>query len=526
MSPTEILLLLMVVPFVAAMVSFLTILGGEGARKFGIVCHSLSMVLIMILSLTVAGSVFVDGPIQVLDNWLYIDGLSALFLSVLGVVSFLTGMYSIGYIGHEYQHGELSGTKVALYYGLFNLFIATMLLAVSSNNVIMMWVAIEATTICSVFLVGLYGQRSSLEAAWKYIIICSVGLAFGLFGSILTYSNAAAVFADPANAIFWTDIHQNAKALDPTLVHISFIFVLIGFGTKVGLFPMHAWLPDAHSEAPSPVSALLSAGLLNCALLVILRYYIITVKAIGPDFPQTLMLVFGFMSVAVSAFFIITQHDIKRKLAYHSVENMGLITLSIALGPIGVIAGLMHVINHSLAKTLMFCGAGNILLKYGTRDITVVKGILKVAPMTGVLVAIGALALGGVPPFSMFVSEFLMVTAAIGEDMPYFTLALLSLLAIVLGGLAHMVACCVMGDKPEEIEKGELGFMTIAPMVVLVGLIVIMGTFIPNQVLHGIDRAALVLLDSDESTVINLLNLPAIVQPTEILTTNPTLAQK
>lgn len=526
MSPTEILLLLMAVPFVAGIVSFMAIWGGDGVRKLAIGYHALSMVLIVTLSLIVAGSVFVEGPILALNNWIYLDGLSALFLGVLGMVSFLTGMYSIGYIGHEYKHGELTGTKVALYYGLFNLFIATMMLAVTANNVIMMWVAIEATTICSVFLVGLYGQRSSLEAAWKYIIICTVGLAFGLFGSILAYSNAAAVFADPANAIFWTDIHQNAQALDPTLVHISFIFVLIGFGTKVGLFPMHAWLPDAHSEAPSPVSALLSAGLLNCALLVILRYYMITVKAIGPDFPQTLLLVFGFLSVATAAFFIITQRDIKRLLAYSSVENMGLITLAIALGPLGVVAGLMHVINHSLAKTLMFCGAGNILLKYGTRDIGIVKGLLRVAPITGVLVVVGALALGGVPPFSIFISEFTMVTAAIGEDRLFFSIILLLLLTIVLGGLAYMAAQCVMGEKPEEVEKGELGFMTLAPMAAIVVMLFIMGTQIPTSVLQGIDSAALVLLDSEESSVLNTLNLPLNLDQQANALSESTLSQK
>ncbi|NKF50709.1 hydrogenase 4 subunit F [Shewanella sp. WXL01] len=508
MSPTDMLLLLMVIPLVAAGISFASIKGGEGGRKIAIGCHALSMIAILVLSFTLAGTVFFDGPVMSEGRWLYLDGLSGLFLGVLGLVSILTGMYSIGYIGHEYKHGEISGTKVSLYYGLFNLFIVSMLVAVTANNVIMMWVAIEATTICSVFLVGLYGQRSSLEAAWKYIVICTVGLAFGLFGSILTYSNAAAVFADPANAIFWTDIHQNAQALDTTLVHLAFIFVLIGFGTKVGLFPMHAWLPDAHSEAPSPVSALLSAGLLNCALLVILRYYIITVKAIGPALPQNLLLIFGFLSVATAAFFIITQRDIKRLLAYSSVENMGLITLAIALGPLGVIAALLHVINHSLAKTLMFCGAGNILLKYGTRDIGIVKGILRVAPITGVLVVIGALALGGVPPFSIFVSEFTLVTAAIGDDRVLFTIVLLLILTIVLGGLAYMAAQCVMGEQPKEVEKGELGFMTLAPMAAIVVMLVVMGTAIPTSVLKGIDSAALVILDSEESSVMNTLNLP------------------
>ncbi|GLP97314.1 hydrogenase 4 subunit F [Paraferrimonas sedimenticola] len=508
MSPSDMLLLLLSTPLIASVVSFATVKSGKGARSLAIGCHALSMVAICVLSFALAKTAFFDGAILAQNNWLYIDGLSGLFLAVLGLVSLLTGMYSIGYINHEYKHGELSGEKVSLYYGLFNLFIASMLVAVTANNVIMMWIAIEATTICSVFLVGLYGQRSSLEAAWKYIVICTVGLAFGLFGSILTYANASAVLADPTNAIFWTEIHQNAQALDTSLVHLAFVFVLIGFGTKVGLFPMHAWLPDAHSEAPSPVSALLSAGLLNCALLIVLRYYIITAKSIGPAFPQTLLLIFGFMSVAVAAFYIITQRDIKRLLAYSSVENMGLITLAIALGPLGVIAGLLHVINHSLAKTLMFCGAGNILLKYGTRDIGIVKGILRVAPLTGVLVVVGALALGGVPPFSIFVSEFTMVTAAIGADRIWFAILLLLLLTVVLGGLAYMAAQCVMGEKPEQVERGELGFMTLAPMAAIVVMLVIMGTAIPASALKGVDSAALVILDSQESSVMNSLNLP------------------
>ncbi|HBH7348757.1 TPA: hypothetical protein KWY93_001609 [Escherichia coli] len=205
--------------------------------------------------------------------------------------------------------------------------------------------------------------------------------------------------------------------LDPTLMLLAFVFVLIGFGTKTGLFPMHAWLPDAHSEAPSPVSALLSAVLLNCALLVMIRYYIIICQAIGSDFPNRLLLIFGMLSVAVAAFFILVQRDIKRLLAYSSVENMGLVAVALGIGgPLGIFAALLHTLNHSLAKTLLFCGSGNVLLKYGTRDLNVVCGMLKIMPFTAVLFGGGALALAGMPPFNIFLSEFMTVTAGLARN--------------------------------------------------------------------------------------------------------------
>ncbi|EAR54954.1 NADH dehydrogenase subunit N [Photobacterium sp. SKA34] len=519
MSSTVLLLSVIAAPLIASIISLLSYFAGSSVRKGAICLHVISTIIVLVGTSTLAWSVFTQGPLLALDSWFYLDGLSGLFIAVLGVVGFITGLYSLGYIGHEYKEGEIDGKKVSLYYGLFNLFLATMLISVASNNVIMMWVAIEATTVSSVFLVGLYGKRSSLEAAWKYIVICSVGVAFGLFGSILAYSNAAAVLSPIDHPVLWTTIKENATLLDPTLVHLSFVFIIIGFGTKTGLFPMHAWLPDAHSEAPSPVSALLSAGLLNCALLVILRYYIITVKAIGPHFPQMLLMTFGFLSVAVAAFFIITQRDIKRLLAYSSVENMGLITLAIGLGPIGVIAGLLHVINHSLGKTLMFCGAGNILLKFGSRNIDEVKGIMRVAPVTAVLVGVGALALGGVPPFNLFISEFMVVTAGISSGNTMFTIILLLMLTIVLAGLARMVASCVLGPKPDLIERGELGFMTTAPLVLLLIAMVIMGTAIPQPVLTGLDHAALVVLDSQDTTIIDALHLPWESSPSSHTTT-------
>ncbi len=513
MSSSTLLLNAITVPLIASLLSFICCRSENTGYRFSTTVHALGTVLVFLITMTLAisvassGSSLADGSVMAANQWFYLDGLSALVLGVLGLVALITGIYSIGYIGHEYREGELTERQVATYYGLFNLFLATMILAVVSNNVIMMWVGIEATTISSVFLVGFYGKRSSLEAAWKYIMICSVGVAFGLFGSILTYSNAAAVISDPAHAILWTEIRNQAVLLDPVLVQLAFVFALVGFGTKTGLFPMHAWLPDAHSEAPSPVSALLSAGLLNCALLVILRYYIITVKVLGTGFPQYLLLGFGVMSVAVAAFFILTQKDIKRKLAYSSVENMGLVTLAIGLGPLGAVAGLFHMINHSIVKALLFCASGNVLLKYGSRDMGVVKGLIKVAPKTGLILAGGLLALSGVPPFSIFLSEFSIVTAGISSGHTVLFILLMLLLTVVLAGFVKVISDCVFGEAPANVKRGGLGFMTVAPIAAALVLALVMGVRVPDFVTRGIDSAALVVLDSDQESVMDELSL-------------------
>lgn len=371
-----------------------------------------------------AGEIFAAGL------WLHIDGLGGLFLAILGVIGFLTGVYSIGYMRHEVAHGELSPVTLCDYYGFFHLFLFTMLLVVTSNNLIVMWAAIEATTLSSAFLVGIYGQRSSLEAAWKYIIICTVGVAFGLFGTVLVYANAASVMPQAEMAIFWSEVLKQSSLLDPTLMLLAFVFVLIGFGTKTGLFPMHAWLPDAHSEAPSPVSALLSAVLLNCALLVLIRYYIIICQAIGSDFPNRLLLIFGMLSVAVAAFFILVQRDIKRLLAYSSVENMGLV----------------------------------------------------------------ALALAGMPPFNIFLSEFMTVTAGLARNHLLIIVLLLLLLTLVLAGLVRMAARVLMAKPPQAVNRGDLGWLTTSPMVILLVMMLAMGTHIPQPVIRILAGASTIVL--------------------------------
>jgi hydrogenase-4 component F len=488
---------LLCLPLLTALLAFAARWSGRKAPALCTLAHALGISGLLLLSLVLCAQVMHGGPLSSLRQWCQIDALGAIFMVLIGVVGFITGLYSIGYMGHEQREGHITVKQLCGYYSLFNLFVFTMLLAVTANNIIMMWVAIEATTLGSAFLVGFYGKRSSLEAAWKYIIICTVGVAFGLYGVVLIYANAANALPQAGDAAYWTVLLQHADLLDPTLSKLAFVFVLIGFGTKAGLFPMHAWLPDAHSEAPSPISALLSAVLLNCAMLVVLRFSMLLSKSIGPAFPQTLLLVFGLMSIAVAAFFIVVQRDIKRLLAYSSVENMGLIALAFGIGgPLGVLAGLLHTINHSLAKALLFCCAGNVLLKYGSPHMDKVRGLLKVVPLTGTLFAAGALAIGGVPPFNLFVSEFMIVSAGLSQGHGLLIVVVLLLLTIVLAGLVRMISGTVFGAAPAETPKGEAGVLTVLPIMLLMTLMLVMGIRTPVAVTNLLQSASMLVLEA------------------------------
>ncbi|MDF3811863.1 MULTISPECIES: hydrogenase 4 subunit F [Rhodopseudomonas] len=482
MASSILLPLLLFGPLAAALLIFAVPVTARTVWRVELL-HIISILYVLVIGLAAIAHMLTAGTLAAFGDWLMIDPLAAVFVGVIGVVGCLTGFYSIGYIRHDLAHDELSPAKVKIYYGFFNLFLFTMLLVVTSNNIVMMWVGIEATTLGSAFLVGIYGKSTSLEAAWKYLIICSVGVAFGLYGTVLTFANAAAGAMDPHQAVLWTSVVAHASALDPTLVRIAFVFALIGFGTKAGIFPMHAWLPDAHSEAPSPVSALLSGVLLKCGLFVIIRYYMITAAAVGVAFPQMLFLLLGILSVGVAAFLFFMQKDLKRKLAYSSVENVGLILLGLGFGgPLGIGAALLHTINHSLAKALMFCGSGNVLMKYGTRDLNGIKGLLGAAPLTGVMILVGALAMAGFPPFNVFVSEFMTVNAGLGSGHYWIVAACGLLLTVVAAGFVQIVAGSVLGKKPEALATGDVGWRALLPMVALVVLIMIMGISVPRPI--------------------------------------------
>lgn len=429
--------------------------------------------------------------VSFLGDWFIADTISLIFVFVIAIIGFLTGIYSLAYIKHDKEEGILSDGGFKAYYVLFQLFIFTMLLAVLSNNLIMMWVSVEATTLATVFLVGIYQQKSSLEAAWKYIIICACGVAFGLYGCVLIYANASQIMSDTHYAAFWSYTLGYASQLDPTIVKIAFVFVTVGIGTKAGLFPMHSWLPDAHSEAPSPVSALLSAVLLKCAMLVIIRFYILTAQSIGYHFPQMILLILGAISVIYAAFAIFIQKDFKRKLAYSSVENMGIVALCLGFGGyLGVLAALCHVVAHSITKALMFCLSGNVLITYKTRDLDKIQGILRVAPVTGGLLILGILAISGVPPFAMFVSELAMVIAGIISGNLWLVIIILIALTVVIAAFVLIIVKNIMKKAPEQLSKKDVSPIILIPEIILVALLLILCIAPPQLVKQNLQDAA------------------------------------
>jgi hydrogenase-4 component F len=499
---------LLCIPFLFSLLIFVTRWLGRAKRIIAEAIHIISITLVLCLALVVIGEVMSSGEVIALNQWLRVDTLGALFLLIIAVIGFLAGIYSLGYIRHDIKTGMLDDTRLTVFYGLYNFFLFTMILSVASNNIIMMWVAIEATTLSSVFLVGIYGTHSALEAAWKYVIICTVGVAFGLYGTILVYSNAADVMPNPLEAVLWTEVVKNASLLDPTLLKLAFVFVLIGFGTKAGIFPMHSWLPDAHSEAPSPVSALLSAVLLNCALLIIIRFSVIVSDCVGPTFPQILFLVFGLVSIGAAVFFIFRQKDLKRMLAYSSTENLGLIMFALGIGgPLGTLAALLQTINHSLTKSLMFFLSGNIWIKLRTRNLDLIKGLLRTAPLTSVLLIGGILALVGSPPFSIFVSKFLIISAGISSFHPWLVIVCLILFMVAFAAFLRMVNNSVFGDKPAGVEKKDVGFIILGPSVVLMAIILIMGLYVPSQLSTLLNGATGIVMSSHAAPLVVGTNL-------------------
>ena len=506
------LIWLLVTPLIASLVAIPANWIGRNTRPVLEIVHMLSVAVVLILVLIVAGQVLAFGEVSALDHWLRVDALGAIFVLIVGLVSFLAGLYSIGYTRHDLETGELDMRRLTAYYSLFHFFFFTMLLAVTSNNIIIMWVAIEATTLSSAFLVGMYGTRPALEAAWKYVVICTVGVAFGLYGTILVYSDAVNVIKETGMASLWSEIVKNAGALDPTLLKLAFVFVLIGFGTKAGIFPMYSWLPDTYSEAPSPVSAMLSGVLVNCTLFVVIRFSIIVNLTLGPTFTQTLFLIFGVLSLATAVFFMLGQKDINRLLAYSSPENIGLILVALGLGgPLGTLAGLLQLLNHSLVKSMMFFLSGNILMKYRSRSLDIVKGLMQAAPVTSFFLLGGAFALVGVPPFNIFLSKFLIISAGIATGHLWLMILCMLFLMVAFVALFRMLSSVVLGEKPQDVAKGETGFTTLAPIVILMILILALGVTMPvglNTLLNGATRVV-----NEGIPVVQLTNMGLSIDP-------------
>jgi hydrogenase-4 component F len=393
-----------------------------------------------------AAQIVSDGPLLLWRREFYIDALNVFLVALTAFVGLTTAIFSRPYMRVERDHGKMTPPRLRLYHSMYQLFSFTMLLALTTNNLGIVWVAMEAATLTTVLLVSVYRTAASLEAAWKYFILCGVGIAQALFGTVLLYMAAEKVIGAEGGALLWTNLDAVKSQLDPNIITLAFAFLFIGYGTKVGLVPLHNWLPDAHAEGPTPVSAVLSGLLLNVALYAILRCKMLTDAALGSQLTGYLMMGFGLLSVVAAVFFVIRQRDIKRMFAYSSIEHMGLITFAFGMGgPIASYAGLLHMTVHSLVKSAIFFAVGHAAQKAGTQMMDDIRGLVRVSPTVGWGLMLGALAILGMPPFGVFASEFLIVTTAMREQ-AWATPFLLIALGVAFASIFSRVQPMVFGD--------------------------------------------------------------------------------
>jgi hydrogenase-4 component F len=440
------------------------------------------------LTLILARAVAAGGPRA--SGVLRVDDLGLVFLLLVVVLALAVSVYTVGWLKQAVAVGNMKAESLRSYFALVHLFVATMVVTVLADNLGVLWIAMEGTTITSAVLIGYHGHQHGLEAAWKYIIVTTIGISFGLFGTVLVYAAAAAHGGADPTAMSWSAIMRVAPTLDPGIVRIGFIFVVVGYGTKAGLAPMHLWLPDAHSQAPTPVSALLSGVLIKCALLGIIRFQTIAAAACGPAFPTKVLLVFGLTSVVVATPFILAQHDLKRLLGYHSVEHVGIVALGLGFGGrVGTYGALLHVVNHGVTKALAFFASGTAIARYGTRDMRAIRGLLAVAPIGATLLMLAALSLAGVPPFSIFVSELMVLRAGIGPGHWLAVAIFLAMVTIIFAGLLHHISAMVFGRPPETAGREPEAWSPLLGMALLAAIMLLLGLTIPAG-LHGLFRRA------------------------------------
>jgi hydrogenase-4 component F len=431
------------------------------------------------------------GPTLFWDSAFYIDPLNVFLVTLTAFVGLTTAIFSRPYMQVERDHGKMTPPRLRLYHSMYQLFSFTMLLALTTNNLGLMWVAMEAATLTTVMLVSAYRTAASLEAAWKYFILCGVGIAQALFGTVLLYMAAEKVISSEGGALLWTNLNAVKAQLDPNIITLAFAFLFIGYGTKVGLVPVHNWLPDAHAEGPTPVSAVLSGLLLNVALYAILRCKVLTDGALhNHQLTGRLMMGFGLLSVVAAVFFLIRQKDIKRMFAYSSIEHMGLITFAFGLGgPIANFAGLLHMTVHSLIKSAIFFAAGHAAQKAGTQVMENIRGLIRVSPTVGWGLMLGSLAILGMPPFGVFASEFLIVTTAM-RDQPWATPLLLIALGVAFASVFSRVQPMVFGETS---LKPLAHPPALIPVFLHLGIGLMLGLYIPPYLNTWYRQAAAML---------------------------------
>ncbi|MDF9393301.1 MULTISPECIES: hydrogenase 4 subunit F [Methylococcus] len=405
--------------------------------------------LALAASVWLAIDVLINGPELSAGRLLYIDSYNVYLVALTAFVGLTTSMFSGPYMAHEQEIGRVTARRLRLYYAMYQGFMLAMYLVLTTNNMGVMWVAMEGATLATVLLVSLYRTPESVEAAWKYFILCGVGIAQALFGTVLLYFAAEQKLGVGGEALLWTVLHDNAHALDPAILSLAFVFLLVGYGTKIGLVPLHQWLPDAHSEGPTPMSAILSGLLLNDALYAVVRCKMLVDGSLGTHLAGNLMMGFGLLSFLVAALFLHRQTDIKRLFSYSSIEHMGLMTFAFGVGsPWATFAALFHMTTHSLTKSAIFVTVGHAAQLAGTQRMDKIRGLILTQPTIGWGLLIGTVAIAGFPPFGVFASEFLVLVATM-DDFPWLTPLLLLGIGLAFAGLFRHIQPMVYGDVPE-----------------------------------------------------------------------------
>ena len=444
------------------------------------------------LNVLASGGAFVAALVLIghrppISDYLFVDDLNIVFLVLNTFVGFTTSLFSASYIRHELETGRLTPVYLRFYHAMYQLMLFGMSLALATQNVGVMWVAVELATLTTVVMVGIYRTHEAIEAAWKYFILGSVGIALALFGTILVYLAAQPVIGEGLNAMSWIQLVAHASKFDPALLNLAFVFLLLGYGTKVGLAPLHAWLPDAHAEGPTPISAVLSGLLLNVALYAVLRFKVVMAGNAHAIAPGPLLITMGLLSLIFAAIMLYRRRDIKRLFAYSSIEHMGIIAFAFGMGgPLANFAGLLHMTMHSLTKSAIFFAVGHIAQAKSTQKLAQMGGLTVTHPALGWGLVLGVVAILGVPPMGVFMSEFLVVSSTFARQ-PLLAVPLVFGLLLAFGALIWRLQQVVFGPVRGENHPVQASYV---PMLIHLTLVLIAGIYLPPAIVAWFQNVA------------------------------------
>lgn len=426
------------------------------------------------LGFLAALSLFIWKPAP--SPYILVDDLNIVFVVLNTFVGFTTSIFSASYIAHELEIGRLTPVHLRFYHAMYQVLLFAMNLALLANNIGLMWVAIEMATLTTVIMVGIYRTEAAIEAAWKYFILGSVGIALALFGTILVYMAARPVVGEGQDGMVWTILIRHAVAFDPAFLDLAFVFLLLGYGTKVGLVPLHAWLPDAHAEGPTPISAVLSGLLLNVALYAVLRFKLLLAANPAAIAPGPLMAAIGLASLIFAGFMLYRRRDIKRFFGYSSIEHMGIIVFAFGMGgPLANFAGLLHMTMHSLTKSAIFFTVGHIAQVKGTQIMADIRGLTVTHPILGWSLVLGVIAIAGMPPLGIFMSEFLVVSSTFARQ-PLLAIPLVTGLLVAFGALLFRLHSLAFGEPKGSLAPVQASYL---PMASHLALVLTAGLYLP-----------------------------------------------